>query len=95
EGVAGKAQGFEYWSFQRDKQGFGKISSPAGTRAGQIAPEDFVEAIVERFRAAAAKWLTGDAPFIAKIHPDYAYGDYDHLMRLEEWQGRNGDTEAF
>lgn len=89
DGLTGPATGFEYWSFQRDKQGFGKVSSPAGTRAGQIPPDDFVEVIVARFRVAAAKWLTGDAPFIAKIHPDYAYGDYDHLMRLEEWQGRN------
>ncbi len=89
DGLTGCASGFEYWSFQREKQGFGKISSPAGTRANQIAPEDFVDAIVTQFRAAAAKWLVGEAPFIAKIHPDYAYGDYDHLMRLEEWQGRN------
>ena len=38
---------------------------------------------------AAAKWLTGDEPFTAKLNPAYApYGDYDQLMRLEEWYGR-------
>ena len=89
DGLTGRTSGFEYWSFQREKQGFGKISSPAGARAGQIAPDEFVDVIITQFRAAAAKWLVGEAPFIAKIHPDYAYGDYDHLMRLEEWQGRN------
>ena len=41
------------------------------------------------FIGAAAKWLTGDEPFTAKLHPEYApYGDYDQLMRLDEWYGR-------
>ena len=34
-------------------------------------------------------WLTGSEPFTAKLNPAYApYGDYDQLMRLEEWYGR-------
>ena len=34
-------------------------------------------------------WLTGTEPFTAKLNPAYApYGDYDQLMRLEEWYGR-------
>ena len=45
------------------------------------------------FIAAAASWLTGDAPFTAKLHPEYApYGEYDQLMRFEEWYGR--DSQA-
>ena len=41
------------------------------------------------FAEAARKWLTGDEPFTAKLNPAYApYGDYDQLMRLEEWYGR-------
>jgi ATP-dependent helicase/nuclease subunit B len=41
------------------------------------------------FRIAAEKWLIGDEKFTAKLHPAYApYGDYDQLMRLEEWYGR-------
>ena len=36
-----------------------------------------------------SRWLTGDAPFVAKLHPELApYGDYDQLMRLDEWYGR-------
>ena len=35
------------------------------------------------------RWLTGSEPFTAKLNPAYApYGDYDQLMRLEEWYGR-------
>jgi ATP-dependent helicase/nuclease subunit B len=37
----------------------------------------------------ARKWLTGSESFTAKLNPAYApYGDYDQLMRLEEWYGR-------
>ena len=86
----GAPDGFEYWSFRRDGDSFGKISTPAGGGKSQIAPDAFVDFIVTKFREAAARWLTGDEPFIAKLHPDYGYGEFDHLMRLEEWQGRDG-----
>jgi ATP-dependent helicase/nuclease subunit B len=34
-------------------------------------------------------WLTGSAPFTAKLHPDFApYAEYDQLMRRDEWYGR-------
>ncbi len=89
DGVRGTATAFEYWSFQREKDSFGKISSPVGTKSGKIPPDEFVDLIVGQFKVAAAAWLTGEAPFVAKIHPDYAYGEYDHLMGLEEWQGRD------
>ena len=88
-GVRGRATGFEYWSFAREGSGFGRASSPVGTKGKKIAPDAFVDRIVAQFKQAAAAWLTGDAPFVAKLHPDYAYGEYDHLMRLEEWQGRD------
>lgn len=86
----GTADAFEYWSFARDGDSFGKISSPAGSGKTQIAPDAFVDRIVEKFQQAAARWLTGDEPFVAKINPDYGYDEFDHLMRLEEWQGRDG-----
>lgn len=89
DGLEGQARGFEYWSFQRDGDSFGKVSTPAGLKGNKVPPDDFVDVIVSKFREAAARWLTGHDPFIAKIHPDYAHSDYDHLMRLEEWQGRN------
>ena len=43
-----------------------------------------------RLREGIARWLNGDEPFKAKLAPDYApYADYDQLMRLEEWVGRD------
>ena len=40
-------------------------------------------------REAIARWLLGSEPFTARLNPDLpGYSDYDQLMRLDEWQGR-------
>jgi ATP-dependent helicase/nuclease subunit B len=91
EGVAGTARGFEYWSLAKDRDHFGKVSSPvddAGTR-DRIPTNEFTAVAAANFTEAAGEWLTGDAPFTAKLVPDYAtYADYDQLMRRDEWYGR-------
>ncbi|WP_166039977.1 double-strand break repair protein AddB [Sphingosinicella sp. YJ22] len=86
-GADGRAERFEYWSLAKDKGKFGYVVS-ADLRSG-MAPGDFVASAAARFTEAADKWLTGAEPFTAKLHPAYApYGDYDQLMRLDEWYGR-------
>jgi len=91
EGAVGKAGAFEYWSLARDPRTgqFGKVTSPVSGRTAVSDPEKFVEFIANKFKTAAAKWLTGNEPFKAKLRPEYAWADYDQLMRLEEWQGRD------
>lgn len=91
EGVSGKAGAFEYWSLAKDRGQFGSRRSPVHPEAkgGKVATGDFTALAERSFAAAAARWLTGDEPFTAKLHPEYApYGDYDQLMRLDEWYGR-------
>jgi ATP-dependent helicase/nuclease subunit B len=66
------------------------MTSPVSGNNAVAEPEKFVDLIAAQFREAAAKWLTGNVPFKAKIRPEYAWADYDQLMRLEEWQGRDG-----
>jgi ATP-dependent helicase/nuclease subunit B len=92
EGAAGKGGAFEYWSLARDQRSrsFGKVTSPVAGKNAVSEPEAFVAKIAAQFADAAANWLTGSAPFKAKLSPEYAWSDYDHLMRLEEWQGRDG-----
>jgi ATP-dependent helicase/nuclease subunit B len=88
--VDGVASVFEYWLLSRDNttKTFGKIRQALGKGKGLDAA-DLTSAAYDHFSEAAARWLTGDAPFIAKLHPEYApYSDYDHLMRYEEWRGR-------
>ena len=79
-GVSGSVEEFEYWSF-------------AGGGKRVIADkkiEDFLGHARGLFEDAAADWLTGMRPFTAKLNPTFApYGDYNQLMRLEEWYGRN------
>ena len=96
-GLIAKAEGFgdakgepgahEYWSLARDSRGgFGKMFAPDA----KVGAEGFLETSLVHFLAAAAAYLTGNEPFTAKLHPAYApYGDYDQLMRLDEWYGRD------
>jgi len=90
DGIEGIAACFEYWSLARDQRSgrLGYVKSPVGGRSGLDAA-DFTALAERNFRAAAEQWLTGGEPFTAKLHPEYApYGDYDQLMRLDEWYGR-------
>lgn len=83
------AEAFEYWTFQKDKDDFGKMETPTGETGERIPAEKFVDTIVAAFKTHAEKWLTGQEPFKAKLKPEYAWNEYDQLMRLEEWQGRD------
>lgn len=86
--VEGVPSTFEYWSMAKDRGKLGYVASPTAGRNG-IDPTEFTTLAVRNFVEAAEKWLTGNAPFTAKLHPEYApYGDYDQLMRLDEWYGR-------
>jgi ATP-dependent helicase/nuclease subunit B len=85
EGVSGEPRAHEYWSLTKHRDGFGKCVCPDKA----MGAEDFLAHAQAHFLDAAGKWLTGEEPFTAKLHPAYApYGDYDQLMRLEEWYGR-------
>jgi ATP-dependent helicase/nuclease subunit B len=93
--IEGAAACFEYWSLARAQSGEragkrGYVASPIGGRNG-LAAEEFTALAAAHFIAVAESWLTGAEPFTAKLHPEYApYGDYDQLMRLDEWYGREG-----
>ncbi|MEO7564800.1 MAG: PD-(D/E)XK nuclease family protein [Sphingomicrobium sp.] len=78
-GLDGIPEQFEYWSFA----GGGKRV------AADKKIDGFLNHARGHFDKAAGDWLTGMRPFQAKLEPRYAYGDYDQLMRLEEWYGRN------
>ena len=85
KGVDGEPLAHEYWSLTKYRDQFGRRVSP-DKAMGAAA---FLAHAERHFQIAAGKWLTGDEPFTAKLHPAYApYGDYDQLMRLEEWYGR-------
>jgi ATP-dependent helicase/nuclease subunit B len=83
--VDGEPGAHEYWSLSKDRDKFGKRVCPDK----KMGAAEFLDRAEAHFLDAARRWLTGDEPFTAKLHPAYApYGDYDQLMRLEEWYGR-------
>jgi ATP-dependent helicase/nuclease subunit B len=85
EGVSGDPEAFEYWSLARYRGSFGRLMRPDN----EMQPGEFLDHAYRNFVEAAGKWLTGSEPFTAKLNPAYApFGDYDQLMRLEEWYGR-------
>ncbi|MDT9597593.1 double-strand break repair protein AddB [Sphingosinicella rhizophila] len=89
EGVDGSPVGFEYWSLAKKAGRLGHVASPTGKNGLDAA--DFTSLAARNFIAAANRWLTGNEPFTAKLHPEYApYGEHDQLMRLDEWYGRDG-----
>ncbi|MBU6206351.1 MAG: PD-(D/E)XK nuclease family protein, partial [Alphaproteobacteria bacterium] len=87
EGVEGAPVELEYWSLARDQKtgNYGYVTSilkkdEAATAVMKRAQDGLVDAI--------NTWLIGDAPFSAKLHPEYAFSRYDALMRYDEWAGR-------
>ena len=84
--IRGEAACHEYWSLAKKNGRFGYRQSPDKDEGA----EAFVERAYAQFADAAARWLLGTEPFEAKLNPAYApYEDYDQLMRLEEWYGRD------
>jgi ATP-dependent helicase/nuclease subunit B len=92
-GVTGTPQRFEYWTLSRDKKTkqFGWVTEPIpddGRRTG-IPRDKFLEVSREYLDNALNRWILGNDPFTARLNPDLpSYDDYNQLMRLEEWVGR-------
>ncbi len=85
-GIKGVSAAHEYWSLAKKNGRIGYRWSPDG----DAGPEAFVAHARAHFADAAQKWLLGSEPFQAKLNPAHApYEDYDQLMRLEEWYGRD------
>jgi len=84
--VQGEAGCHEYWSLAKKNGRLGYRQSPDG----DDGPDAFVDRAYAQFAAAASDYLLGTREFEAKLNPAYApYEEYDQLMRLEEWYGRD------
>lgn len=93
EGIGRTEAGdFEYRSLAKKGDQFGyreRPVDPVGKR-DKIVTDSFTAHAHEHFEGVANDYLLGGAPFRAEINPEVAsYGDYDQLMRLEEWYGRD------
>ena len=91
-GTQPKAGDFEYWSLAKKGDQFGyreRPVDPLGKR-DKVVTDEFTAHAHEHFEGLANGFLLGTVAFRAEINPEVAnYGDYDQLMRLEEWYGRD------
>ncbi len=95
--VQDAASKFEYWSFGKKDDGFGKRMSPMklSSRESGLLPEEFLPHHIEKLHLAIRDYIKGRTPFRARENPDYkGYTDYDQLMRLEEWLVRLTEQEV-
>lgn len=96
--ISGQPTVFEYWSFGSNKTagGFGYVETPLkvpGKKVG-IEPDQFLPKAKAHLDDALDRWILGEEGFTARLNPDaVVYTEYDHLMRLEEWLGREGDGQ--
>ncbi len=89
-GISGEVAAVAYWRLSGGNMEGEIKSSSSVTKAHPWSDLDVWLADGRtRFREAAARWLTGDEPFTARLKPEYApYTDYAQLARVAEWEGR-------
>ena len=96
-GVNGHPTTFEYWSLGKsDKSdtGFGYVTTPLkiGNAKSGIEPDQFLPEARRFLDEALDTWILGSDGFTARLNPDAkVYTNYDQLMRLDEWMGREED----
>ncbi|HEV2598741.1 double-strand break repair protein AddB [Sphingopyxis sp.] len=90
---AAPVDALEYWSLRPDRRagGAGKISNSYGSRSDLKNAEIAIDHAADALSELAALYLFGDAPF--GPGDGAGHGDYDQLMRRDEWFGR-GEEEA-
>lgn len=83
----------EYWSLapKRDRAGEGTITNTYGSRSTLKSAEQAVDHAADILSNLAARYLLGTEAF--EPGANAKYGDYDQLMRRDEWFGRE-DVDA-
>ncbi|MDK2760754.1 MAG: double-strand break repair protein AddB [Sphingopyxis sp.] len=92
--AAAPVDALEYWSLRPDRRegGAGKISNSYGPRSDLKNAEMAIDHAADALSDLVARYLFGDAPFVPG--DGAGHGDYDQLMRRDEWFGRGGDDGA-
>ena len=94
EGIdAAPVVALEYWSLRPDRRadGAGRISNSYGPRSTLKTAEAAIDHAADTLTRLARDYLLGDAPFVPG--EGGGYGDFDQLMRRDEWFGRGEDGE--
>jgi ATP-dependent helicase/nuclease subunit B len=86
--AAAPVDALEYWSLRPDRRagGAGKLSNTYGSRSDLKSAEQAIDRAADALSELAGLYLFGDAPFVPGERA--GYGEYDQLMRRDEWFGR-------
>ena len=96
EGVApGPVEALRYWQLGGGKDP-GKVHDRLKHYSELTIAADHIAATRALFATLCDEMLLGDAPFTAKLHPEYSakYSDFDQLARVLEWRGRPDSAAA-
>jgi ATP-dependent helicase/nuclease subunit B len=95
--VRGTPTAFEYWSLGKSEDsetGFGYVETPLklGQARTGVEPDQFLPEARRFLDEALDDYILGEKGFTARLNPDAkVYAQYDHLMRLDEWMGREDE----
>jgi ATP-dependent helicase/nuclease subunit B len=85
----GLPAGIEYLQLKGARAEAGKLHRPLGGKAA-MPVDDHLCAVLDKAEALTTEFLLERKPFAAKLRPDWAWADYDHLARVAEWINRPG-----
>ena len=89
--ASGAASSLAYWRLSGGLKSPGAEIDPLKGRINgeePPSPDEHISFVMARVIQLTDRYLIGDAPFVAKLRPDLAWDDYDHLARVAEWLGR-------
>ncbi len=89
--VTGTAAALAYWRLSGGAKKPGEEIDPLKGRVGgaePASPDEHIAFVMARVLALTDRYLLGDAPFTAKLRPELAWDEFDHLARVAEWLGR-------
>jgi ATP-dependent helicase/nuclease subunit B len=90
DGVApGPVEALRYWQLGGGKDP-GKVHDRLKHFKELTPAADHIATTRALFAKLCDEMLLGNAPFTAKLHPEYSakYSDFDQLARVLEWRGR-------
>ncbi|WP_417316965.1 double-strand break repair protein AddB [Emcibacter sp.] len=97
EGLSGKVGDLSYWQLKGGEEEPAKITSFNGEASRQNKQD--VGELIEKSREGLMKLVSyfdlEDSAYLSNPNPaQLGYGEYDHLARTKEWQGRVKDDDG-
>jgi ATP-dependent helicase/nuclease subunit B len=84
----------DYWRLSGSAAKPGEVRPALGQKVDDAAIATHVADTLDHVTSLITRQLCTPAPFVAQRHPMLAWGDYDHLARVQEWRDLAGDSSS-